>query len=134
MHAALRLARLPSLVLGGFAWFAVQTAGAVQFQISDATEFSKIIDTNAVFATNATINSQIEGSVWIPNGQFLVFSDMGNNKLKRMDSTNNTLSDYFLPPLGAKYNGKSPEPTPVGAVRSAVAVHVASRRWLSFLR
>src|ERR1035437_403823 len=29
---------------------------------------------------------------------------------------------------------KSPEPTAVGACRSAVAVHVASRRWLSFLR
>ena len=29
---------------------------------------------------------------------------------------------------------KSAEPTAVGAVRSAVAVHVASRRWLSFLR
>jgi len=29
---------------------------------------------------------------------------------------------------------KSSEPTAVGAVRSAVAVHAASRRWLSFLR
>jgi hypothetical protein len=29
---------------------------------------------------------------------------------------------------------KSPEPTAVGAVSSAVAVHAASRRWLSFLR
>jgi len=29
---------------------------------------------------------------------------------------------------------KSPEPTAVGAVSSAVAVHVASRRWLSFYR
>ena len=29
---------------------------------------------------------------------------------------------------------KSPEPTAVGACSSAVAVHVASRRWLSFLR
>ena len=29
---------------------------------------------------------------------------------------------------------QSPEPTAVGAGRSAVAVHVASRRWLSFLR
>jgi hypothetical protein len=29
---------------------------------------------------------------------------------------------------------KSPEPTAVGAGRSAIAVHVASRRWLSFLR
>ncbi len=28
---------------------------------------------------------------------------------------------------------KSPEPTAVGACRSAIAVHVASRRWLSFL-
>jgi hypothetical protein len=29
---------------------------------------------------------------------------------------------------------KSPEPTAVGAVRSAVAVHAASWRWLSFFR
>ena len=29
---------------------------------------------------------------------------------------------------------KSPEPTAVGAISSAVAVHVASRRWLSFFR
>jgi hypothetical protein len=29
---------------------------------------------------------------------------------------------------------KSPEPTPVGAVSSAIAVHVVSRRWLSFFR
>jgi hypothetical protein len=34
----------------------------------------------------------------------------------------------MLPP------NQSPEPTAVGAVRSAVAVHVASRRWLSFFR
>jgi len=29
---------------------------------------------------------------------------------------------------------QSPEPTAVGAGRSAIAVHVASRRWLSFFR
>jgi hypothetical protein len=29
---------------------------------------------------------------------------------------------------------KSPDPTAVGAVSSAVAVHAASRRWLSFFR
>jgi hypothetical protein len=29
---------------------------------------------------------------------------------------------------------KSPEPTAIGAGSSAVAVHAASRRWLSFLR
>ena len=102
MHAILRLARFFGLVLGGFA---VQTADAVQFQILDAVEFNKIINTNAVFTTNATYNYQIEGAAWIPDGQFLMFSDMANNKLKKMDSTNNTLSDFFLEPSGAKYNG-----------------------------
>jgi hypothetical protein len=29
---------------------------------------------------------------------------------------------------------KSPEPTAVGAVSSAIAVHAVSRRWLSFFR
>jgi hypothetical protein len=29
---------------------------------------------------------------------------------------------------------KTPEPTADGAVRSAIAVHAASRRWLSFFR
>ena len=29
---------------------------------------------------------------------------------------------------------KSPEPTAVGALSSAIAVHAASRRWLSFFR
>jgi len=29
---------------------------------------------------------------------------------------------------------KSPEPTAVGAVSSAIAVRVAGRRWLSFFR
>jgi hypothetical protein len=29
---------------------------------------------------------------------------------------------------------KSPEPTAVGACSSAIAVHAASRRWLSFFR
>jgi|ERR1039458_1984410 TolA-binding protein len=33
-----------------------------------------------------------------------------------------------------KTHNKSPEPTAVGAGSSAVAIHVASRRWLSFFR
>jgi hypothetical protein len=33
-----------------------------------------------------------------------------------------------------KWPNKSPEPTAVGAGRSAIAVHATSRRWLSFLR
>src|ERR1039458_10846496 len=36
--------------------------------------------------------------------------------------------------LQTTWPNKSPEPTAVGAVSSAVAVHVAGRRWLSFLR
>jgi len=38
------------------------------------------------------------------------------------------------PPRAAASFNKSPEPTAVGAVRSAIAVHIASRRWLSFFR
>src|SRR3974390_76107 len=93
------------LLFAGFAWLTAQTANAVQFQISDPVEFNKIINTNAVFTTNATINSQIEGPVWIPNGQYRVFSDMGNNKLKKLDPSSNALTDYFVEPVGAKYNG-----------------------------
>jgi hypothetical protein len=40
---------------------------------------------------------------------------------------------YFIT-LKIAMPNKSLEPTAVGAVRSAVAVHVASRRWLSFFR
>jgi hypothetical protein len=36
--------------------------------------------------------------------------------------------------LESKLPNKSPEPTAVGAVSSAIAVHAASRRWLSFFR
>jgi hypothetical protein len=32
------------------------------------------------------------------------------------------------------FSNKSPEPTAVGAVSSAIAVHATSRRWLSFFR
>jgi len=36
--------------------------------------------------------------------------------------------------VNRKPPNKSPEPTAVGACSSAIAVHVASRRWLSFFR
>ena len=36
--------------------------------------------------------------------------------------------------MRALWPNKSPEPTAVGAGRSAIAVHATSRRWLSFLR
>ena len=47
-------------MLGSFLHFAAPTAGAIQFQISDAAEFNRIINTNAVFTTNLYINSWIE--------------------------------------------------------------------------
>ena len=40
----------------------------------------------------------------------------------------------FLSAATASWPNKSPEPTAVGACSSAVAVHAASRRWLSFFR
>jgi hypothetical protein len=47
---------------------------------------------------------------------------------KRLD-----LPDFIMDFTSLMPN-KSPEPTAVGAGRSAIAVHAASRRWLSFLR
>ena len=88
----------------------LQTACAVTFQIADPVEFSKIIDTNSVFSTNVNnLNSLIEGPVWIPDGQYLVFSDVGGNKLKKLVLPN-TLTDYLSPPAGAKYNGNILDP------------------------
>jgi hypothetical protein len=48
--------------------------------------------------------------------------------LQRRDFTMGYYDTMKMPP------NKSPEPTAVGAVSSAVAVHVASRRWLSLFR
>ena len=93
------------LVLGGLLHVAVPNAAAVKFSISDATEFTNLINTNAVCTTNVTINSKIEGPVWIPNGRYLVFSDMGNNKLKKLVPPS-TLTDYLAPPLAQTiFNG-----------------------------
>jgi len=43
-------------------------------------------------------------------------------------------SFYSFQAIPMMWPNKSPEPTAVGAVRSAVAVHIASRRRLSFFR
>jgi gluconolactonase len=104
MRAVFLSAGFCGLMIGGFLLAAVPIAGAIGFQIADAAEFKRIINTNAVFTTNVFLNSQLEGTVWIPNGQYLVFSDMGNNKLKKLVPPS-TLSDYLQPPAGAVYNG-----------------------------
>jgi gluconolactonase len=82
-------------------------AGAVTFQINDAAEFSQIIDTNAVLTTNATINSWLEGPVWIPSGGgYLIFCDQGNNLLKKLVPPG-TVSNFLTPapPANTLYNG-----------------------------
>ena len=47
---------------------------------------------------------------------------------ERFDLTDSIMDFTSLMP------NKSPEPTAVGTVSSAFAVHAASRRWLSFFR
>ena len=105
MRPVLQAACFRGLVLGGLLQVAVQTAGAATFSISDRNAFTNLVNTNATFTTNASGSSKIEGPVWIPNGQYLVFSDMANNKLKKLVPPS-TFSDFFGPALAKTiYNG-----------------------------
>lgn len=71
----------------------------------DRVEFSKIISSDAVLTTNATLNSWIEGPVWVPSdGGYLVFSDIPANRLKKLVPPS-TVTDYWLPPANTKCNG-----------------------------
>jgi gluconolactonase len=82
-----------------------QSTRAVRLEISDAAEFAKIIDTDAVLTTNATINAWLEGPVWVPSdGGYLLFCDQGNNRLKKLVPPN-TLTDFIAPPDNTLYNG-----------------------------
>jgi gluconolactonase len=115
-----RQTRFLSLMLGGLVCFAVQIAGAVQFQISDAAEFNKIIDTNsAVLTTNATLSLsdgslQLEGPTWIPGSPgYLIFSYFNNSnpgdsngRLKKLVLPS-TVTDFLVPPAGTTYNGST---------------------------
>jgi sugar lactone lactonase YvrE len=94
--------KLSTLCLGVF--LASPVAPAVTFQIADAVEFNKIINTNAPLTTNATINTWLEGPVWIPSGGFLVFCDQNNNRLKKLVPPN-TVTDFLVPPANTLYNG-----------------------------
>src|SRR5690349_8311046 len=90
---------------GILAWiFLLHVARAAVFQIADPVEFNKIIDTNAVLTTNATINSWLEGPTWIPSGGFLVFCDQGNNRLKKL-ALPGTVTDFHVPPANTLFNG-----------------------------
>src|ERR1051325_4670633 len=84
----------------------LQTATAATFQIADPVEFSRIIDTNAaVLITNATINTWLEGPVWIPSGGgYLVFCDQNNNRLKKLVPPG-TVTDFLVPAANTLFNG-----------------------------
>jgi gluconolactonase len=85
--------------------FLARAAHAATFQIADPVEFSKIIDTNAVLTTNATINTWLEGPVWVPSaGGYLVFCDQQNNRLKKLVPPT-TVTDFLVPPANTLFNG-----------------------------
>jgi gluconolactonase len=88
------------------AWiFLLHAARGVTFQIADPVEFSRIIDTNAVLTTNATINTWLEGPTWMPSGGgCLVFCDQNNNRLKKLVPPA-TVTDFLLPPANTLFNG-----------------------------
>lgn len=105
MRAFAKSAGWLGLFVAGFVLPDIQNAGATSFVITDPVEFNKIISTNAVLTTNVYLNSWIEGPVWVPSdGGYLVFSDMGNNKLKKLVPPG-TLTDFLTPPANTKCNG-----------------------------
>jgi gluconolactonase len=86
-------------------FFLAHAAHAATFQIADPIEFSKIIDTNSVLTTNATINTWLEGPVWVPSGGgYLVFCDQNNNRLKKLVPPG-TVMDFLVPPANTLFNG-----------------------------
>jgi gluconolactonase len=98
---------LPALLLAVLNLGNVARVEAASFEIADPVEFAKIISTNAVLTTNATVNSWIEGPVWVPGeGGYLVFSDIGHNQLKKLVPPD-TLTDFLSPPPDTKANGNA---------------------------
>jgi gluconolactonase len=95
-------------VAGIFAgiFLGLPVACAVTFEIDDAAEFSKIIDTNAVLTTITNMNTWLEGPTWIPAGGYLVFCDQDNNLLKKFVPPN-TVTNFLPipPPTNTLYNG-----------------------------
>ncbi len=95
--------RTKLLLFSGILLLTYVTRG-VTFQIADPVEFGKIINTNAVLTTNATINTWLEGPVWIPNGGYLLFCDQNNNRLKKLVPPG-TVTDYLIPAANSLING-----------------------------
>lgn len=106
-----RQPKYPSAILA-FLLLGLCHASAVSFEIDDPVEFAKIINTNNPHVINATVtvgtggnpNNPVEGPVWIPSGGYLVFSDLINNKLKKIVLPN-TVSDFLSPAASTLCNG-----------------------------
>jgi len=82
-------------------------ARAATFEIADPAEFSKVVATNAVLTTNATINTWLEGPVWVPasgGSGYLLFCDQNNNRLKKL-APPTTVTDFLAPPANTLFNG-----------------------------
>src|SRR6476620_6166658 len=100
-----QVAKIAQGMLLALIFLGFQAVYAATFEIADPVQFSKIVDTNAVLATNATINTWLEGPVWVPSGGgYLVFCDQGNNRLKKLVPPN-TVTDFLVPPANTLYNG-----------------------------
>lgn len=97
--------RLSGLSLLMFS-MAVSAAGIFDIRIAD--EFNKVVDTNAVLTTNATVNFWIEGPVWVPaDGGYLIFSSMDtDNKLKKLVPPG-TVSNFLVPAANTLFNGNT---------------------------
>ena len=97
------IAKTSAVILAGI-FLGVHVVRAATFEIADPAEFSRIIDTNAVLTTNATINTWLEGPTWIPAGGYLVFCDQNNNRLKQLVPPT-TVTDFLIPPANTLFNG-----------------------------
>jgi gluconolactonase len=83
---------------------AVRAAGI--FDIGIPAEFDRVINTNAVLTTNATVNVWIEGPVWVPaDGGYLVFSAMdASNRLLKLVPPG-TVTAFLAPAANTLCNG-----------------------------
>jgi gluconolactonase len=96
-------------IVGGSLFALVVAAEAAGvFDIRIPAEFDKIIDTNAVLTTNATVNVWLEGPVWVPSdGGYLVFSAMDNsNRLKKLVLPG-AVTDFIVPAANTLFNGNT---------------------------
>ncbi len=70
------------LIANAFAGVAL-VCGAADFDVADQTEFNNIIAPGAKIARLATDMKFVEGPVWVPDGDYLIFSDIPANQLKK---------------------------------------------------